>query len=160
MHAVPQLLEGIRVKTMNKFHERNVESSTWRSVLCPKLEKKLSRRLETGRNWRVSQSSIDVFEVFTEDNNDVVNLAEIECSCGWWQFRSARDQVIIPIPDHDKPDPSDFGDSALQPPITRKPPERPKRRRIRSFGEEARPMQCQRCHQLGHHNSRSCTAAI
>ncbi|KAL6129576.1 hypothetical protein ACLB2K_072926 [Fragaria x ananassa] len=84
---LPQLLEGIQVKTMNKFHERKVESSTWRSVLCPKLEKKLSKRLETGRNWRVSQSSVDVFEVCTKDSNDVVNLAEMECSCGWWQFR-------------------------------------------------------------------------
>ncbi|KAL6188480.1 hypothetical protein ACLB2K_039872 [Fragaria x ananassa] len=47
---LPQLIEGIRVKTMNKFHERKVESSTWRYVLCPKLEKKLSKRLKTGRN--------------------------------------------------------------------------------------------------------------
>ncbi|XP_004308630.1 PREDICTED: uncharacterized protein LOC101315292 [Fragaria vesca subsp. vesca] len=76
-----QLLKGIRVKTMNKFHERKAESSTWRSVLCPKLEKKLSKRLETGRNWRVSQSSVDVFEVCTEDSNDVVNLAEIVFLC-------------------------------------------------------------------------------
>ncbi|KAL6209748.1 hypothetical protein ACLB2K_020688 [Fragaria x ananassa] len=172
MHAAAQLLEGIHVKTMNKFHEKKVESSTWRSVLCPKLEKKMLKRLETGRNWRVSQSSVDVFEVCTEDSNDVVNLAEMECSCGWWQFRcfpcshavqvmqkanhlpyhyiedywktsfyrSAHDQAIIPVPDRDKPNPSSFGDFVLQPPITRKPPRRPKTRRIRSFGEVARPM--------------------
>ncbi|KAL6202695.1 hypothetical protein ACLB2K_026400 [Fragaria x ananassa] len=150
------------------------------------------KEVGNGRNWRVSQSSVDVFEVYTEDSNDVVNLAEMECSYGWrlfqcfpcshavqvmqkanrlpyhyiedyWKtsfYRSAHNQAIILVPDRDKPNPSSLGDSALQPPITRKPPGRPKTRKIMSFGEEARPMQCQRCHQLGHHNIKSCTTAI
>ncbi|XP_040371766.1 uncharacterized protein LOC112193244 isoform X2 [Rosa chinensis] len=189
---LPQLLEGIRVRVMEIFCERKVQSSTWRSVLCPKLEKKLSKRIETGRNWRVSQSTNDIFEVCTEDSNVMVNLVERECSCAWWQFRcfpcshavqvmqkanripyryiedywktsfyrSAHDLPIFPVPDLDKPNPSSFGDSALQPPKTRKPPGRPRTRRIKSFGEESRPVKCTRCDQLGHHNRRSCNVAI
>ncbi|XP_061999021.1 uncharacterized protein LOC133716327 [Rosa rugosa] len=151
---LPQLLEGIRVRVMEMFCERKVYSSTWRSVLCPKLEKKLSKRIETGRNWRVSQSTNDIFEVCTEDSTVMMNLVERECSCAWWQFR------CFPFPDLDKPNPSSFGDSALQPPKTRKPPGRPWTRRIKSFGEESRPVRCTRCDQLGHHNRRSCNVVI
>ncbi|XP_024171647.1 uncharacterized protein LOC112177597 [Rosa chinensis] len=186
--SLPQLLEGIRVRVMEMFCERKVQSSTWRSVLCPKLEKKLSKRIETGTNWRVSQSTNDIFEVCTEDSTVMVNLVERECSCAWWQFRcfpwshavqvmqkancipycyiedywktlfyrSAHDLPTFPVLDLDKPDPSSFGDSALQPPKTRKPLGRPQTRRIKSFGEESRPVRCTRCDQLGHHNSRSC----
>ena len=189
---LPSLLEFIRVDTMEKLAKRKTESSTWRSILCPKFEKKLKKRLDTGRNWRVSQSSDHVFEVFTEENTFMVNLAERVCSCVWWQFRcfpcshavqamqkanklpylyiedywktsfyrNAHELPIWPVPDLDKPSPASFGDSGLLPPKTRKPPGRPKTRRIRSFGEEPRQIRCSRCHKLGHHNRKSCNVPI
>ncbi|KAL6125359.1 hypothetical protein ACLB2K_073418 [Fragaria x ananassa] len=83
---LPQLLEAVRVHTMDLF-TRRLDSSNWGSVLCPKMEKKLLKRLHTGRNWMVSHSSQDVFEVFTETCNVMVNLARCECSCGHWEFR-------------------------------------------------------------------------
>ncbi|KAL6214887.1 hypothetical protein ACLB2K_014319 [Fragaria x ananassa] len=79
--------DGVRVHTMNLFTRRRLDSSNWGSVLCPKMEKKLLKRLQTGRSWRVSQSNQDVFEVFTETCNVMVNLAVCECSCRHWEFR-------------------------------------------------------------------------
>ncbi|KAL6191977.1 hypothetical protein ACLB2K_038365 [Fragaria x ananassa] len=157
---LPQLLEGVRVHMMNLF-TRRLDSSNWGSVLCPKMEKKLLKRLQTGRSW----TSQDVFEVFTETCNVMVNLAVCECSCRHWEFRCfpcahvvqvmnkanllAYDCIedywkttfymktyelpIFPVPDLDRPNILSFGDSTLQPPKTRRSPGRPKSRRIRSF---------------------------
>ncbi|KAL6213658.1 hypothetical protein ACLB2K_013104 [Fragaria x ananassa] len=83
---LPQLLEGVRVHTMDLFTRRRLDFSNWGSVLCPKMEKNLLKRLQTGRSWRVGQSSQDVFEVFTKTCNVMVNLARCECSCRHWEF--------------------------------------------------------------------------
>ncbi|XP_004309379.1 PREDICTED: uncharacterized protein LOC101290713 [Fragaria vesca subsp. vesca] len=189
---LPQLLEGVRVHTMDLFTRRRLGSSNWGSVLCPKMEKKLLKRLQTRRNWRVRQSSQDVFEVFTETCNVMVNLVGCECSCRHWEFRCfpcahavqlmnkanllAYDYIedywkttfykktyelpICPVPDLDRPNILSFGDSALQPPKTRRPPGRPRSRRIRSFGEQCKEITCSRCQTLGHHNSRTCINPI
>ncbi|KAK9901138.1 hypothetical protein M0R45_030376 [Rubus argutus] len=141
---LPSLLEFIRVDTMEKLAKRKTESSTWRSILCPKFEKKLKKRLDTGRNWRANKLPY----LYIED---------------YWKtsfYRNAHELPIWPVPDLDKPSPASFGDSGLLPPKTRKPPGRPKTRRIRSFGEEPRQIRCSRCHKLGHHNRKSCNVPI
>ena len=73
---LPQLLEGIRVKVMDLFQTRRVDSSNWGTVLCPEYEKKLMRRVEKGRHWTVAQSSDVIFEVSTETCTVMVDLAE------------------------------------------------------------------------------------
>ncbi|XP_050374645.1 uncharacterized protein LOC126792223 [Argentina anserina] len=130
------------------------------------MEKKLSKRFEIGRHWKLSQSTDEIYEVSTEDSNilfrcfpcshaiQVMNKANhilygyIE---NYWKiefYKSAHQHPIYPLSDLDKPNPSSFGDSTMQPPITRVPAGRPRTRRICSFGEEARPMQCERCKKM------------
>ncbi|XP_024164683.1 uncharacterized protein LOC112171793 [Rosa chinensis] len=155
--SLPQLLEGIRVRVMEMFCERKVQSSTLRkdsTVMVNLVERECScawwqfRCFPCSHTVQVMQKANRVPYRYIED---------------YWKtsfYRSAHDLPIFPVLDLDKPNPSSFGDSALQPPKTRKPPGRPQTRRIKSFGEESGPVKCTRWDQLGHHNRRSCNVAI
>jgi hypothetical protein len=47
------------------------------------------------------------------------------------------------------------------PPLTKRPPGRPKAKRIKSASESRkRPMKCGRCGVQGDHNKKTCTAPI
>ncbi|KAL6196696.1 hypothetical protein ACLB2K_032310 [Fragaria x ananassa] len=47
---LPQLLKGVRVHMIDLFTRRRLDSSNWGNVLCPKMEKKLLKKLQIGRN--------------------------------------------------------------------------------------------------------------
>ncbi|CAL8169562.1 unnamed protein product [Prunus armeniaca] len=70
------------------------------------------------------------------------------------------DIPILPIPDIDRHAQEDLGESFVNLPLTKKPPGRPKVKRIKSLGEQFRPVTCSRCRRLGRHTKRTCTAQI
>ncbi|KAL6175397.1 hypothetical protein ACLB2K_052038 [Fragaria x ananassa] len=91
------------------------------------------------------------------------NLLTYDYIEDYWKttfYKKTYELPIYPVPDLDRPNILSFGDSALQPPKTRRPPGRPKSRRIKSFGEQCKEINCSRCHTLGHYNSRTCTNPI
>ncbi|CAN6585913.1 unnamed protein product [Malus baccata var. baccata] len=75
-------------------------------------------------------------------------------------YKSSYSFPIQPIPQIDKPHMSEDTEFIVKPPKTRKQPGRPRIKRIKSAGEEARPLECGRCHQVGHHNQRTCSVLI
>ncbi|KAF7150876.1 hypothetical protein RHSIM_Rhsim02G0220600 [Rhododendron simsii] len=139
--------------------------------------------------WEVKFSSPDVLEVLCNPSVKV-DIGRHSCTCTQWQlngvpcvhavcaikksgkslnacveryfhvecYREAYSRPIMPVPMLWKPEVA--GDAVILPPISRKPPGRNKKKRIRSFGEKVRAIKCARCGKRGSHNRRSCKEAI
>lgn len=75
-------------------------------------------------------------------------------------YKQSYSFPIHPIPNIERPDIDVVKDFFLLPPLTKKQPGRPKVRRIKSLGEQSRPIRCGRCHRVGSHNSRTCKFQI
>ncbi|KAI8562842.1 hypothetical protein RHMOL_Rhmol03G0066800 [Rhododendron molle] len=70
-------------------------------------------------------------------------------------YRQVYSKPIYPVASLWKGDVADCGTSIL-PPLSKKPPGRPKKKRIRSNGEKVREMKCGRCGKMGNHNKLTC----
>ncbi|KAM1030583.1 hypothetical protein TB1_033782 [Malus domestica] len=73
-------------------------------------------------------------------------------------YKSSYSFPIEPIPDIHQPPLHIVKEFIIKPPVTRKQAGRPKVKRIKSNGEESRPMKCGRCKKLRHHNKNTCSA--
>ncbi|KAI8530181.1 hypothetical protein RHMOL_Rhmol11G0035900 [Rhododendron molle] len=84
---VTQLVDGIRVKMMEKIAERSQLAGKWNFSIYPNMNKELENSFQVSKSWVVKCSSTDMFEVFC-DPSVMVNIANQTCSCSDWQFRS------------------------------------------------------------------------
>ncbi|XP_062028563.1 uncharacterized protein LOC133744474 [Rosa rugosa] len=77
------------------------------------------------------------------------------------KYRETYSFPINPLPSISKPV-RDFGRDVviLQPPLTRRPPGRPRKKRFRKRSEKTRVIKCGRCGKCDGHNRKSCTAPI
>ncbi|XP_024200641.1 uncharacterized protein LOC112203983 [Rosa chinensis] len=75
-------------------------------------------------------------------------------------YKNCYSNPIVPVSDIEKKTPDEYGNLVVKPPLTRKPPGRPRKRRIPSAGEEVRSIKCGRCGVIGRHNRKTCTSAI
>ncbi|XP_024195810.1 uncharacterized protein LOC112198965 [Rosa chinensis] len=77
------------------------------------------------------------------------------------KYRETYSFPINPLPSISK-QVHDFGRDAviLQPPLTRRPPGRPRKKRFRKRSEQTRVIKCGRCGKCDGHNRKSCTAPI
>ncbi|CAL5395991.1 unnamed protein product [Camellia sinensis] len=187
---ITQLVDAIRGKIMEKMSKRKVKSSNWVGELCPKMEKRLMSEFQDSRHWIVSQSDDNIFEVRSQPSvlvdlanrscscfqwqlngfpcphaivafrNTGKNVYDyIEPFFHAVKYREAYEGSIHPIPTVAKPNftPSDY---LIAPPIYKRPPGRPKRKRIPSKGEVVQHIRCGRCRKMGHHNRKTCKEAM
>ncbi|KAL7239577.1 hypothetical protein ACSBR2_005471 [Camellia fascicularis] len=78
-------------------------------------------------------------------------------------YRESYSFPIYPVPSIWKPDCNADGDSdneVVLPPLSKKQPRRPNKKRIRSNGEKVRQITCSRCGKVGNHNKKSCKEAL
>ncbi|KAG5556704.1 hypothetical protein RHGRI_007094 [Rhododendron griersonianum] len=138
------------------------------------------------KTWKVIPSSADIFEVDTDSSVCVdIGRRTCSC-CWWQlngfpcchavcaikysgkdlnlyveryfhveSYRQVYSKPIYPVASLLKGDVVDCGTSIL-PPLSKKPPGRPKKNRIRSNGEKDREMKCGRCGKMGNHNKLTC----
>jgi len=178
-----------RFKVMNMFADRREQSNKWDTHLCPEIRKKIELLVEDGRYLRVGRSTEETYEVIDENNNAVnLECRRCSCkrweihglpckhacaaimqtetnvhsyvdsyfTVAW--YCPAYGSPIFPVPDGDKPS-DENRPLRIRPPIAKKRPGRPRRRRIESQAFDIRELHCSRCHQSGH-NRRSCNAVI
>ncbi|XP_048438006.1 uncharacterized protein LOC125476209 [Pyrus x bretschneideri] len=75
-------------------------------------------------------------------------------------YKSSYSYPIIPVPDIEKDEQSMSQEFVIEPPLTKRPPGRPKVKRLKSIGEETRPNKCSRCGDATRHNRKTCNAPI
>ncbi|XP_028058128.1 uncharacterized protein LOC114262000 [Camellia sinensis] len=82
----------------------------------------------------------------------------------YFYVQSYQESYSFPIylvPSIWKPDCNVDGDSeVVLPPLSKKQPGRPNKKRIRSNGEKVRQITCSRCGKVGNHNKKSCKEAL
>lgn len=82
---VMNLVDELRSKIMVQMSTRKERASDWVSVLGPKMDAKLKKKITKGRSWRIYKSKNGLYEVKSKPVVSV-NLNEGMCSCGYWQF--------------------------------------------------------------------------
>ncbi|KAI5310980.1 hypothetical protein L3X38_030084 [Prunus dulcis] len=75
-------------------------------------------------------------------------------------YRSCYGIPIALVLDIEKEAPEGLEDFIVKPPLTRKPPGRPRTKRIKSRWDEKKCYKCSRCGQGGQHNRRTCNSQI
>ncbi|XP_028119765.1 uncharacterized protein LOC114317252 [Camellia sinensis] len=183
---ITQLVDSIRTKIMRQMSKRRLKAQSWPGVVCPKMEDRLVKAYNKGRSWLLSQSNNEIFEVHSFPSVMVdVGRRTCSCF-QWQikGFLCAHAVIVIrnsgldlydlvdpyyhvseywnsyacnihPIPTVKKP-PFSIEDYIIQPPAVKRPPGRPKKKRMLSRGEEVQQIRCSHCQRLGNHNRKTC----
>ncbi|KAF7133047.1 hypothetical protein RHSIM_Rhsim09G0046100 [Rhododendron simsii] len=143
------LVDEVRKKFMNLMSERREEASKWGCQICPEMDKRMRASFNESRTWVVSAAGDGVYKDMTE-YVDPYYFSQI--------FRASYSNSIHPIPTVwmlEHPVDEDF----LLPPLCKKPPGRPKNKRIPSRRENITFIRCGRCNKMGKHNRQTCKYA-
>ncbi|KAL7186973.1 hypothetical protein ACSBR2_028638 [Camellia fascicularis] len=187
---ITSMVDSIRTKLMRQMAKRRDASQTWTGTICPKMESRLEKAFNEGKSWKVSQSNADVYEVHSfplvtvdiehrtcscfkwqlngfpcahamvavrKSGRDLNTLVEPFFHVS--EYRSTYAASIFPIPTVEQPsfNPNDF---IIKPPAIKRPPSRPKKKRILSKGEHVQQIRCSRCGRMGNHNRKTCNEPI
>ncbi|KAF7143491.1 hypothetical protein RHSIM_Rhsim05G0009100 [Rhododendron simsii] len=184
------LVDELRKKIMNLMSERREEASKWGCQICLEMDKRMRASFNESRTWVVSAAGDGVYEVHSFPNVTVDIIRRICSCQKWQligfpcahavivlsssgkdmteyidpyyfsqTFRASYSNSIHPIPTvwmPERPVDEDF----LLPPLCKKPPGRPKNKRIPSRGENVTFIRCGRCGKMGKHNRQTCKDAI
>lgn len=151
------------------------------------MNEDLNVSFQTCKSWTTSKSSADVYEIHCDPSVSVdIAKRTCSCGhwqfkgfpcchavCAIFNskkqlnlyvdpyfyvstYREVYSKSIFPIPTLWKPAVV-VNDDTILPPLSRKPPGRPRKKRIRSNGENTRPLKCSRCGKIARHNKKTCT---
>ncbi|XP_039139841.1 uncharacterized protein LOC120277154 [Dioscorea cayenensis subsp. rotundata] len=183
------MVDAIRFKMMNLMYKRRENCMKWETHLCPEIYKKIEKTIEESRYLVIGRSDGDIFEVEDKQVNyvdlrnrtcsccrwEVYGLPCNHACCAILQtdvnihrfvegyhtvalYKEAYESPIFPVPDHDKL--MDAGRHLrIRPPISKRRPRRPRKRRIESQAFGVRDLHCSRCHEVGH-NRATCNEVI
>ncbi|KAH7851995.1 hypothetical protein Vadar_019292 [Vaccinium darrowii] len=180
--TIRNLVDAIRVKIMDMIVERSKKTSEWVEKFYSKIYQKLNDLYQESRTWVVSPLGNGVFEVHSEPTISVNIVERNCSSQKWQQdgfpcchavkviasagkdlsyyvdpyyyadtYCALYSYPIHPIPTLWMPRHTTNEDVIL-PPLSKKPPGRPKSCWIPSRGEKVSQIKCKRCHKLGNHN--------
>ncbi|XP_028080765.1 protein FAR1-RELATED SEQUENCE 4-like [Camellia sinensis] len=189
-YPITRLVDTIRNQIMTMRAERKVLATNWNGLLCPKMESRVMEVYSTGCTWIVRQSNEDIYEVHSfptvlvdvgkhscscfqwqlngfpcahavvaiqSSGRDFSTFVEQFFTVD--QYKATYSGYIQPIPTVDKPSFSE-DDFIIYPPAIKRPPGRPKKNRIPSWGEKLSQIRCGRCGRMGSHNRKTCKEPI
>ncbi|XP_026417085.1 uncharacterized protein LOC113312556 [Papaver somniferum] len=150
----------IYLKVMKKNSERRIEGlENFNTRLTPIYEALLKENIDIGRTWTVTKSMERLWRVngfpcahvcaaIQATREDIYSFVEPYFTTEW--YNRTYQEIILPIPNYDKPQSYDLSDRVIVPiPL----PGRRRTQRIKNAWEkQKRPMMCAKCFTLGHHN--------
>ncbi|KAL7258271.1 hypothetical protein ACSBR1_004403 [Camellia fascicularis] len=176
---ITRMVDSIRGQIMRQMAKRRVSAHTWTGAICPKMESRLEEAYNKSRSWKVSQANNDVYEVhsYPSVTMDIGRrtcscfqwqINEFPCVHAivavrksgrnlddivvpWYhvsEYRLTYAPTIYPIPTVEKP-PFNPIDHVIYPPNVKRPPGRPKKKRIPSKDENVQQIRCGRCGRMG-----------
>ena len=83
---ITDMIDMIRVDTMETIAGKRSLCKKWTGILCPAIHKKLQSSLDKRRTWSVSVSSNDIYKVNCHPSI-FVDIKLQSCSYGKWQQR-------------------------------------------------------------------------
>ncbi|KAL7264197.1 hypothetical protein ACSBR1_002199 [Camellia fascicularis] len=124
------MVDAIRTQIMNQMSDRRGASSSWAGVICSKMKYKLKMAYTKGRLWTINGLPCKHAVVAIRNNISDLN-ALVDPYFHVTNYQSSYFQVIFSIPTIEKPQviPGHFG---ILPPTMRRPPDKPKKKRIPS----------------------------
>ncbi|XP_026399867.1 uncharacterized protein LOC113295757 [Papaver somniferum] len=164
------LLDAIRLKVMEKMSERRILGlETFNTRLTPEYEALLKENIDIGHTWTVVQSMERLYEVRWRVNGfpcahacdsiqatreDIYLFFEPYFTTEW--YNKTYQEIILPIPNYDKPRSYDPSDRVIVP-IPVPPPGRRRTHRFKNaYEKQKRKIMCTNCFTLGHHNRATC----
>ncbi|KAL7257036.1 hypothetical protein ACSBR1_010881 [Camellia fascicularis] len=152
------MVDAVRTQIMNQMSDRKEASSSWASVICPKMEYKLEMAYKKARSWTINGLPCEHAVVAIRNSGSDLN-ALVDSYFHVTNYQSSYSQAIFLIPTIEKPQviPGHYG---ILPSTVRRPPGMPKKKRIPSKGEKVQQIRCGRCGRLGNHNRKTCTEPI
>ncbi|XP_062026302.1 uncharacterized protein LOC133742629 isoform X2 [Rosa rugosa] len=185
------MLDQTRIKQMEMAGKRREEAERWTTELTPKMEERLKEQMEKSRRFSVHYSSPGVYEVRSDfsyvvnisDHSCSCVKWQINCfpcphglaalqaaSVNVYDYIDKYFQVdmfkksysfpICPITNVDMSS-SESASECILPPLSKRPPGRPRVKRFKSVGEaEKKLIRCGRCGKMGTHNKLSCTEPL
>ncbi|CAL2256251.1 unnamed protein product [Prunus armeniaca] len=165
------LLDSIKVKIMEMNAHRRRVAKGWNTMLCPEMETKLEKSLEIGRHWDLLDSiKVKIMEMNAHRRRVAKGWNTMLCPEMETKLEKSLEIgrhwdkcyniPIFPIPDIDRHAQEASEEFLVNLPVSKKPLGRPRVKRIKSLGEQKRPLTCSRCGQLGRHNKTTCTIYI
>ena len=179
---------------MARFQDNRQKIMKVESEICLKVLRRLHREKIASSKWLACWAGHTQFEVKSGLQSFIVNMEKRHCNCRKWHttgipcahaisciffnrqeaeqyvyrcfhvstYKACYEPVIEPINRQNMWRPS--GVQPIQPPIKRRPPSRPKKKRIREASEPAGrrvgiSKQCRTCGKIGH-NKRSCRVRL
>ncbi|KAH7856172.1 hypothetical protein Vadar_033550 [Vaccinium darrowii] len=82
-----QLVDRIRVKLMDQMSDRRDLGLKWKTVICPKKDRKLGELFTLSKTWNVVRLNDELYEVHS-DPSVSVHIGRRTCSSGVWQINS------------------------------------------------------------------------
>ncbi|KAG7599567.1 Transposase MuDR plant [Arabidopsis suecica] len=158
-YPVISILESWRTTLVAWFPLRREAAQMEDNILPPKVNEMVIENFEKGAGYGVFKIGDGLYEV-----RDMVDCGEgirVDTMVGVQhtvpQLRLAYKEMIMPIPDMATlaPSPNDVGGGKLAPPYLKRPPGRPRKRRLFSQGEfkRASGKRCTRCRSVGHNRA-------
>ncbi|KAF7116779.1 hypothetical protein RHSIM_RhsimUnG0016400 [Rhododendron simsii] len=80
-----ELKKDYGIDLMDQICDRRELAAKWKTVICPKWDKKLVELFGRSKIWNVVRSNGDLYEV-QSDPSVGVDIARCSCSCGDWQL--------------------------------------------------------------------------
>ncbi|XP_039145539.1 uncharacterized protein LOC120282754 [Dioscorea cayenensis subsp. rotundata] len=177
---VCNMVDSIRFKLMNMMCDRQQHCHKWETHLCLDIHKMIEDTVEESRCLLIGHSNRVQFEVIDNQSNLVnlhdgtcsckrckvyglqckhacAGIMQTDTNVHWFgddyyiigMYNIVYGNLIYPIPDHDKLM-DNYKDLRLRPPITRRRPGRPRRRRIESQTFNKWKLHYSRCNEVGH----------
>ncbi|XP_026410020.1 uncharacterized protein LOC113305135 [Papaver somniferum] len=147
------LLDAIRLKVIQMNSKRSVEGlENFNTRLTLVYEDLLNENINIGRTWTVVESMERLYEV-RSPRTHYVDMLERTCTCHRWK---TYQEIILPIPNYDKPQSYDPSDRTIVPILVPPPGRRREQRFKKAWEKQKRPMMCTKCFTLGHHNRATC----
>ncbi|XP_026410819.1 uncharacterized protein LOC113306050 [Papaver somniferum] len=181
------LVDEIRINIMRMSAERRELGRNYSYSLTPIYKALLKSHVDIGRPWSVTESGNGIYEVHSPSSHDVdlmhmtctfqrwkvfgfpcarstaaITMSGIDMLrfvqpyFGSNNFRHTYAPAIRPILNYDRPEAYEPEERFL-PGISRPPPGRPPKKRIRgAYEKDKRTMKCSNCKKIGNHNKATC----
>ncbi|KAL7219360.1 hypothetical protein ACSBR2_012432 [Camellia fascicularis] len=187
---ISQLIDSIRANIVRQMAKRRRKAQALADVICPKMEAQLIKVYNKGKSWLVSQSNDNVHEVHSFPSvmvdvgkrtcscfqwqinrfpcahavvvihNSGLDLYELVATFYHVAaYQNSYKQTIYPIPTIEKPSFSAVY-FVIQSPAVKRPPGRPKKKRMLSKREQVQQIRCGHYQCMGNHNRKTCKEPI